>query len=226
MKRASQFFNKEDLRKIADAVEDAERRTSGEIVPAVAGVSGRYDRAEDLFGMVLALVVLTLSWLWVQEIQPVEGDWEMGQTLVLGLVPILFIVLAGFLIGAVAATRIPVLRLPFISKKEMLQEVERGAAEAFHRFRVRRTAEASGILIYVSLYEHMVRVIGDDAINEKLGQSDWDGVRDLVIDGIRSGQPADGLVRAIRKCGELLSEHFPVRPGDVNELHNELRIID
>ncbi len=60
MKRASQFFNKEELRRIANAVEDAERQTSGEIVPAVTGVSGRYDRAEDLFGMVLALVLITL----------------------------------------------------------------------------------------------------------------------------------------------------------------------
>ncbi|MFQ5792064.1 MAG: TPM domain-containing protein, partial [Acidobacteriota bacterium] len=172
------------------------------------------------------LVALTLSWLWLQEIQPVEGDWESGRTLVLGLVAILAIVLAGFLMGAVAATRIPALRLPFISRKEMMQEVERGASEAFHRFRVRRTAGASGVLIYVSLYEHMVRVIGDDAISEKLGQSDWDGVRDLVINGIRSGRPADGLASAIRKCGALLSEHFPVKPGDVDELHNELRIID
>ena len=73
----------------------------------------------------------------------------------------------------------------------MNEEVERGAAEAFHRFRVRTTNEGTGVLIYVSLFEHRVRVIGDDAISRKLGQSDWKEIRDLITNGMRSGRPAE-----------------------------------
>jgi len=124
--------------------------------PLQATSSGRYDRAEDIFGVVLVLAALTLAWIFFQDLRPVGGDWESGQALVLGLVPILLIVIVGFLVGTTAATIIPVLRLPFISRKEMREEVERCAGEAFHRCKVRKTAGSSGILIYVSLYEHMV----------------------------------------------------------------------
>lgn len=226
MKPASKLFSEDERRTIASAVMDAERRTSGEIVPVVATASGRYDRAEDLCGVTVALVALALAWSLFQDIRPVAGDWASGRTLALGLVSLLLIVAGGFVLGTAAATLLPGLRLPFVTEREMREEVERSAAEAFHRFRVRKTAAGTGILLYVSLYEHMVRVLGDDAIGEKLSQKDWDAVRDLVIEGIRANRAAEGLSRAILKCGELLSRYFPIRPGEANEIRNELRIID
>ncbi len=41
-----------------------------------------------------------------------------------------------------------------------------------------------GVLIYLSLFEHRVRVLADDAIQDKVSQSDWEAVRDLIIAGI------------------------------------------
>ena len=60
------------------ALGEAEEKTSGEIVPVVATVSGRYDRAEDLFGLVLAAIALVVSWIAFQDIRPRGGDWEAG----------------------------------------------------------------------------------------------------------------------------------------------------
>ena len=195
MRRASKYFTETERDSIAAAVRDAETKTSGEIVPVLATASGRYDRAEDLFGLAFAIAVLVVCWILFQEVRPVEGDWASGQRLALGL-------------------------------REMEAEVERSAAEAFQRFRLRGTAASTGVLIYVSLFEHTVQVIGDDAIASKLSQDDWREVRDMVIEGIRSRRPADGFRQAISRCGELLARHFPVEPGDVNELTNELRIVD
>jgi putative membrane protein len=226
MKRASKYFTESERDQIAEAVRGAEERTSGEIVPVLATASGRYDRAEDLFGLTFSIVLLVLGWILFQEVRPVEGDWVSGQSLVLGLVPVLLIVFVGFSLGAALSTWIPALKLPFLSRREMEAEVERSAAEAFQRFRVRGTAASTGVLIYVSLFEHTVQVIGDDAIASRISQEDWAEVRDLVIEGIRSRNPADGLRQAISLCGELLARHFPIEPGDVNELTNELRIID
>jgi putative membrane protein len=129
-------------------------------------------------------------------------------------------------LGTAAATFLPTLALPFVTEKEMRGEVERSAAEAFHRFRLRKTAAGTGILLYVSLYERRVRVLGDDAIAEKIDQKDWETVRDLIVDGIRANRASEGICRAISKCGELLSRHFPIQPGDANEIRNELQIID
>jgi putative membrane protein len=108
----------------------------------------------------------------------------------------------------------------------MREEVERRALECFQRFRVRATAGGTGILIYVSLYERMVRVVGDDGIAGKLGQADWDGVRDVLIDGLKAGRPTAGLVAAIQASGKLLEQHFPIQPDDEDELSNELHLVD
>ena len=224
MRKASQFFSEDDRRVIEQAVAAAEGRTAAEIIPVVVTASGHYDRAEDLFGVVLALVALAAAWLGFQDITAPAG-WAGAHEPALGLVSILLIVFFGFVAGAVLATRVTVLRLPFIARREMQAEVERSAVAAFQQFRVRATAGATGILIYLSLYERMVRVLGDDVIAARLGQSDWEEVRDLVIQGIREGEPARGLVRAVEKCGDLCAVHFPLQPGDVNELPNTLRII-
>ena len=211
---------------IEAAIGEAESRTAGEIVPVVTTASGRYDRGEDLFGLVVAIVVLTGAWWLFQDVEVTQTDWAAKYTVALGLVPVLAIVVVAFLLGAVAATFFPVLRLPFISRAEMEDEVERSAAAAFRRLRVRGTAAGTGILIYVSLYERMVRVLGDDAINARVTQADWDAVCRLAVDGLRTSRGAEGLADAIRKAGELLSRHFPVQPGDRNEIVNELQLID
>src|SRR3989338_2249162 len=200
-------------------------RARAEIIPVVATASGRYDRAEDLFGVVLALVALAAAWLGFQDMSAPAG-WAGTHEAVLGLVSILLIVFFGFVAGAVLATRVPVLRLPFLTRREMQAEVERSAAAAFQQFRVRATAGATGILIYISLYERMVRVLGDDVIAARLGQSDWEALRDLVIQGLCEGEPARGLVRAVEQCGALCAVHFPSQPRDRNELSNALLIIN
>ena len=226
MQRASNFFSEAERHSIAEAVSAAEKKTSGEIVPVIATASGRYDRAEDLFGLVSAILLLVAGRIVFQDIRPVDGDWASGQRLVLGIIPIVAIILVGFSLGAALSTWIPALKLPFLSRTEMEAEVDRSAAEAFQRFRVRGTAASTGVLIYISLYERTVQIIGDDAIASKLNEDDWNQVRDLVLDGIRSGQAAEGLQQAIALCGDLLARHFPIEPGDVDELTNELRIID
>ncbi len=226
MAQASKLFTDEEKQAVSAAISEAEKTTSGEIVPVVAARSGRYDRAEDVFGVVVALLAVTLVWLFLQNVEMVEQDWGKTTRLTVGIVVVLGTFLAGFIVGTWLATAIPILAYPLIGKKELADEVRDSAERAFFRFRVRGTQHATGILIYVSLLERMVCVIGDHAIGEKLGQSSWDEVRDLVIDGLRGGKPADGLCAAIKRCGELLAEHFPIASDDVNELSNELHVID
>jgi len=221
--RASDLFSETDREAIAAAVGKAEEHTSGEIIPVVATSSGDYARAEGVVGLLTALLFLTCAWLLVQD---TSRGWGGDATIALGLVPILLVTGIGFVAGSVVTRRLPLLRLPFVSKAEMKHQVERAAADAYHRFRVSRTAESTGIVLYVSLRERMVCVLGDGAITEKLGRRDWEDIRDLVVAGLRARRPVDGLCSAIERCGDVLAQSFPLRPGDVNELRDELRIID
>jgi putative membrane protein len=226
MRRASELFTVSERAAVEKAVADAEAKTSGEIVPVVATASGRYDRAEDLFGVLCTLVLLVIAWVFFQGVVPAEGDWEMGQRIQFGLIPVLLTVLVGFCGGTVLASLFPTLRLPFVTRGEMAAEVERAAGEAFQRFRVRGTKGKTGILIYISLYEHMVRIMGDDELNRLVAQSDWDAVGRAVADAMRRGSACDVLIEGVSRCGVILADQFPIEEGDVNELPNEVRFVD
>ena len=84
------------------------------------------------------------------------------------------------------------------------------------------TIKGTGILIMISLKERVVVVEGGKALEGKLIQERWDHLRDLIINGIASGKRGDGICAAIGEAGKILSEHFPVRPDDVNEISNEI----
>ena len=226
MKTASQTFTEESRMKIRDAVAFAEKKTSGEIVPVAATASGRYDRAEDIFGFLVAIVTLGAAWLLFGADVP-AGDFDQPfMTTRLSLPVALILLVVSFSAGAALATWFPWLRLPFITKTEMTMEVERAAAAAFHSLRVSGAKSRTGVLIYVSLYERMVRVIADEAIANQVDQSVWEEVVRLVVNGMVMDSPAEGFAAAIHKSGEILSGPFPRPADDVDEISNELRLLD
>ena len=226
MKYATKLFAKEEISTIEATISEVEKKTSAEVVPVVASTSGRYDRAEDLFAFLLSLLVLGCTWGWFQGLAPSVEVWSGNQAFRLNLPIVLTILAVTFFVGIALASRFPVLRLPLIAKREMQEEVERRARETFQRLKIRKTSNATGILIYVSLYEHMVHVVGDDTINDKLSQDDWNAICKTIISGFKSGNPEEGMRNGILLCGELLAQHFPVEPGDRNELFDTLHLID
>ena len=226
MKKASDFFTSEQQQHIADAVKAAETRTVGEIVPVLATASGRYDRAEDIVGLLTALIVLTAGWIYCPAMHTV-ADWSHGALpSVAGLLTALGCVVAGFIAGSGLATWIPALRLPFILPAEMREEVQRSARVAFMQQRVRKTAASTGVLIYVSLFERQVVILPDHGISELHTPDVWQEVRDLLIDGLRRGDGAAGFQSAIAKCGDLLASSAPREDEDTNELPNTLQFVD
>jgi putative membrane protein len=226
MRNAESFLTAAEREAVNRAVTDAEQRTSGEIVPVLATQSGRYERAEDLGGLLLAIGALVTCWFLFQRVTPLQGDWAHGQRLTLNLAWVVLIVVLGFLVGAFLTRHSGWLRRALATDKEMQQEVLRRAWEAFARFRVGRTQASTGILIYISLFERMVCVLGDDPIAQKLDQSTWNEVKDVILAGIRGKRAGSALCEAVARCGDLLALHFPIQPGDVNELPNELRILN
>jgi putative membrane protein len=114
----------------------------------------------------------------------------------------------------------------FSSHAEMRSNVHDRARIAFQDLGVRGTRAATGVLIYVSILERTVSVIGDHAITEAIDQKTWDTLRDTVIAGLAKGQPSEGLCNAIEQAGAVLAENMPGTHDDTDELGNHLRIID
>ena len=76
------------------------------------------------------------------------------------------------------------------------------------------------MLLYISLEERQVAVVADRAIAEKVPSGFWDGPRDTIVAGFKSGGQTEALVLAVRQIGAQLAEHFPRPEGDTDELPN------
>ena len=94
----------------------------------------------------------------------------------------------------------------------------------FERLGMHRTAARNGVLIYVSVEDHKLAVLGDRAIHERVGQAYWDGLVDAVLAHFRQERFRDGLVHAVAEVGAVLRRHFPRRPDDVDELPDRVSV--
>lgn len=204
-----------DLEAIRAAVTEAEQRTSGEIVPYFVEASDAYPGALWK-GIALGAFAGALI---------AEGVWFLGDFWG-GLIP-LWIALpaaAGGALGFLLTAYVPAVKR-WMAGDDLLDLRTRQRAEmAFLEQEVFRTRDRTGILLFLSLFEHRVVVIGDSGINQKVEPGQWDGIVRTVVEGIRSGRPGEALASAIRQCGELLERHgVALRPDDRNELPDELR---
>jgi putative membrane protein len=96
------------------------------------------------------------------------------------------------------------------------------AVQEFAALALQRTRARTGVLIFVSLFERRVVVLGDDAIHARVGDAEWLAVDGLVIERVRDGALADGLVAGVERVGAVLAEHFPVSGDAQNELPDHL----
>ncbi len=224
MKKVSRLFPEESRKRIADAIAKVERKTSAEIVAVVATASGRYERAEDIVGFLVALLAVAVGWLTCPTFHS-QSAWGTGSS-ISGLIAVLVTMVVGFVAGSVLASWFPALRLPFIPKKELEAEVQRAAQAAFMSSRIRKTARGTGILLFVSFFEHRVVVLPDDAILEKLPEENWAKLCDAIVCHVKAKRLTQAFEEAIASCGEILGEALPRRDEDRDELSNELILID
>lgn len=204
--RASELLDERGVAAITAAVQSAERATSGEIVPVIVERSDPY--AELRFGAA-ALVAFACAALALA-FEPGLAPW---------LVPTQ---LGVFAAGAWLFGR-PALLRRLVADEVVTRRVARAAALAFHEAGLVETRERTGILIYVSLLEHRVLVLADRGIHARVEAGTWDSVVARIVAGICENRAEAGLADGIRLCGEILSERFPIRPGDLNELPNTPR---
>ena len=82
------------------------------------------------------------------------------------------------------------------------------------------TRDKTGILIFISVFERKVWVLADEGINEKVDRDTWQEIVDIVTLGIKEKRQGSALCNAIKRCGELLENNFPIKPDDTDELDN------
>lgn len=225
MMNAADRFSDEDRRRIGEAVAAAENRTSVEIIPVVASSSGRYDRAEDIVGLWLGLVLAAVAWHFYPIPVETTGSWSESPA-VLQLLVMLLAVVVGFLVGAFVASKVGFLRRLFTPRREMSAEVEARARTVFFDNRVHHTQGATGLLLYISLLERLATVLPDEKVEEAIGADAVSSLCDQLTTALRDGDPTAALCATIESAGEKLAEPLPRADDDRNELPDALVTID
>lgn len=203
---AKSLLTESDKRAIAEVIQKAETSTSGEIVFSLTDAAAKYRHA-TLQAALAGMVIGAATYLAL----PLNHSISL-------LLWIELISFAGFyaLFSKLAWRRW------FISSAEMDARVRDAAFTEFYASGLYRTRDSNGVLILLSCFEKRVVVLGDKGIHQKLGDHHWDEVRDLIIEGIRSGKAREGICAAVDSCGKALAQHFPRSHDDVNELSDSV----
>jgi putative membrane protein len=200
-------FSDEDRARITAAIHAAERNTSGEFVAVAARQSDHYMFLPLLWAACLALLVpgvlmlASVSWSWIHIYQ-----------LQLGL----------FILLALLFLSVPSLHLRLIPASVKQARASRMAKAQFYIQGVHMTREHSGVLFFVSLAERYVEIVADQGIHERVGTERWQRVVDTFVSTMRNGDATQAFAAAIEACGQAMSEHYPPRADDTNELSDGL----
>lgn len=197
-----------DQERIANAIRQAEAKTSGEIFCVIAHASGGYMGAPFAWAAIVALLT------------PIpliaSTPWSAFTVYLAQLVV--------FVLLAVLLTR-PRWRVRLVPRAVREQRAHEEALRQFGAHGMQNTASRTGVLIFASAAERYAEIVADEGINAKVPQQVWDDALEALIAGMKAGNPDDGFVAAIERCGAVLAEHFP--PGALNrdELPNKVVVI-
>lgn len=205
--RATRVLGEPERAELERAIVEAERHTIGEIAVVVLERSDRHPAADWIaagLSLLLGSALLT-AWLpWNEPSLFFACQFALGA--------------AGF----VASRRVPGFKRAFVSEARAEEMAREQALQEFFALGLHRTQDATGVLLFVSLLERRVIVLGDHGIDAVVGAAEWAATDRAVLEGVRAGSLQRGLAAGIERVAEVLAEHFPSEPGRESELPNHV----
>ena len=209
-------FSEHDLKRIKEAVRNAESKISGEIVPVIVSRSGYYTIA-NYKGSLFAAAFIFLAIIIIDRYLPAFAVYDP--------LLIFMLVILGGAGGALAAHFSDTIKKMLIGQHYMDRATYQRAETSFLEEQVFNTKYRTGIMIFVSFFEHEVIVMADKGISNVVDQKEWDKMVKNLTESIRDNKIVEGLEQAIKRCGEILLEKgFKKSDDDENELRDDLRI--
>jgi putative membrane protein len=193
--------------RIARAIREAEAQTSGQIVCVLARAASNYAYVPIVWAALIALAapwpLIAFTMISVERIYIAQLTLFAAATLILS---------------------VPRLRMALVPRTIRRVRAHRAAVEQFLARGVSRTKDRSGVLIFVCLGERYARIIADSGIAARVPDKAWRDAVDLLVADVRAGRVADGFVRAVGACGQLLSKEFPAGENHANELPDRIYV--
>jgi len=218
-------LSEQDHAKVSAAIAAAERRSDGEIIAVVTGMSDPYHDVA-LHWAVLVLLATLAIFAWQPDVlhfwrDLVLGGWSPEPSFSELLTFALILAVAKFTAVLLILRYLP-LRVALIPAATKTRRVRRRAIALFKAGAERRTVGRTGILIYLSLAEHRAEIVADEAITKVTTPETWGEAMAALLPEVKAGRPGDGIVAAVTIVGAVLAEHFPKSSEDTNEIPDKL----
>jgi putative membrane protein len=218
MNDARTALTMEDRGRIAAAICEAEKKTSAEIVCAVATESGRYDRAESIVGLLGSLVALGIAHASAHGFVFGAGEWASPHGVGLGWQCVAAVL--GFVTGSVLASYVHTVRAPFVSTRDMSDEVWSAASRVMALNKADEIRSHAAVLVYASLFERRVVVLAGKAAHDALGEEGLRRIRDAALADLRKGNTAGAFAAAVAEAARLCAYSLPPSERNPDELPN------
>lgn len=218
----------DDQARIADAIADAESRTSGEILCTLSTERHRYVE------WVLALAALaafalpaiaTLAGFGPTRWAAMLGLWQQGPLDDRQMIELYAGAQAVTLLLATLALWWSPFAQAWAPRGLRQDRVHEIALKQFLARGIHLTAGRTGVLVHVSLEDHVVEIVADEGIYTRVPPDHWGEAAEALLAGVKAGDIAGGFVAAIGRVGDTLAAHFPPGSSNPDELPNQLLIV-
>ena len=93
------------------------------------------------------------------------------------------------------------------------------ALEIFGLSRTWDTEENCGVLVYLLLADRDVEIVADRGIHRRVEDGTWESICATMEQAFGAGRFSEGVLAGIEGINQVLSTHFPCKPGEAsNEL--------
>lgn len=201
-------MDSDDRDAIAEAVRQAERLTSGEIVVVIDRAAGSYRSLPLVMALALALLV---PW-------PLLAMTATSAPRIFLIQLICAVLLVGALLWYGRGGRFA----PGFVKRRRAHDV---ALREFTARGLTRTRARTGVLLYVALQERYAEILADAGIDGKVTAEAWQAIIEPLLEAARKDRLRAGLIEAVGAIALTIAPHAPPTPDDIDELPNKVVLL-
>ncbi len=202
------LFTENELKQVADAIEQVENHTDAELVTVLARQSDDYFYIPTLWAAVIALLIplfLKLTPFWLNGDELLMLQWFN------------FIALA-------LLFRVPAIMMSLVPRSVKHWRASNLAQRQFLENNLHHTKGETGVLIFIAEAEHYVEIIADRGISQHVSNDQWQSIVNELTAHIKRKDTLQGMLKCIDACGEKLKQHAPATESK-NELPNHLVVL-
>jgi len=108
--------------------------------------------------------------------------------------------------------------------REKKLNIEEMARREFLNLGMAKTRDNTGVLIFLLADEKKFYIFADEGIYSRVKESTWNKIAEDMSSQFAKKNFQQGIIHSIQEAGAVLSQFFPRKANDIDELPNTVRV--